>query len=215
METKVKKMKWRTLYKENVNRRYNEINQIVNENATLHSNPIKRIKENKFVYLTVTLIVLAILAFAFWGTSISIFFIVIAFFAVMFGLILYFDSYKMICTKDGLYVKFGFQETMLPYGILKNAYIDKKNDYTFGVPLRDYNITLRYSDALGFLKELTFPTYFLKIEETKKFLENFIIDNKNSEDSVQYEKGKILKNILRGLLFIGFVVFILVCCFCK
>lgn len=203
------KLKWKDIYEQNKQRRYCEITGIKKEDVELESNSFTRLKERKYLVLAITLIVGALIVYTF-RKDIKILLMVLAFFLVAGVCFFVFNYFKFKCLKDGLYVRFGFQQGKFSYDKLKGVYLSRFNDYTFLLPVkRLYSIVIRYEDSYKRIRELSFPNYFLKPESVSKFLENFEIKEEAKSQYVQYEKFKVLKRIGKAALFILFVAFII------
>ena len=197
-----KKLKWKDVYNSNKQRRYCEIDGIEQEDVEIESNSFKVLKERKYIVLIASIITLALLIWTF-RNNIKILLIVLAFFAGAGICFFIFNYFKFKCTKDGLYVRFGFQEGKFSYDKLKGVYLSKYNDYSFLIPLRRiYSIVIRYEDTYGRIKELSFPNYFVKPEETESFLNNFNLKEAVQDRYVQYERFKVLKKVGKACLFI-------------
>jgi len=210
-----KKLKWKTVYNENKQRRYSEITGIKKEDVEIESNSFKTLKERKYIILTASIIILIALIWSF-RKDIKVLLIVLAFFAIAGVCFFIFNYFKFICQKDGLYVRFGFQEGKFKYSQLKSVYLSKYNDYSFLIPSkRIYSLVIRYVDNNNRLKELSFPNYFVKPDDVMKFLDNFEIKEAEETDFVQYERFKILKKIGKVVVVVLFLVTVLGMYFAK
>ncbi len=201
-----KKLKWKEVYNNNKKRRYCEITGIKEENVEIESNSFKVLKERKYIVLIASIIIIALLVWTF-RNDIKILLILLAFFIASGICFFVFNYFKFKCLKDGLYVKFGFQEGKFSYDKLRGVYLSKFNDYSFLIPAkRVYSIVIRYIDNTNRIKELSFPNYFIKPEDTEKFLSNFDIKEAEESKLVQYERFKILKKLFKAAIFIMFVL---------
>lgn len=201
-----KKLKWKEVYNNNKKRRYCEITGIKEENVEIESNSFKVLKERKYIVLIASIIIIALLVWTF-RNDIKILLILLAFFIGSGICFFVFNYFKFKCLKDGLYVKFGFQEGKFSYDKLRGVYLSKFNDYSFLIPAkRVYSIVIRYTDNTNRIKELSFPNYFIKPEDTEKFLSNFDIKEAEESKLVQYERFKILKKLFKAAIFIVFVL---------
>ena len=196
------KLKLKDIYSNNKNRRYNEIVSIVSERATLISNPKEVILKNKYKIIIVSVIIIALLLSTMYNDIIT-FFITLAFLAGICLIVSVFNAFKLICNKDGLNISFGFQKVFFPYDKIKCIYLSKYDDYSFLRIAKDYNIVIKYADNNGFIKELSFSTLFVTPKEINDFLNNFIIEDKNSVQEVNFERFKLIKKILKILLFVA------------
>ena len=203
------KLKWKDIYNENSKRRYCEITGIKKEDVELESNSFKFLKEKKYLVFVIALIIIALLVYTF-RNDLKILLIVLAFFAIAGICLFLFNYFKFKCLKDGLYVRFGFQEGKFSYDKLKGIYLSKFNDYSFLIPTkRVYSIVIRYEDSYKRIKELSFPNYFVKPEDVSAFLDNFEIKEAEENKYVQYERFKVLKMIGKIALFVLFAIVVI------
>ena len=201
------KLKWKDIYNENKNRRYREITGIKKENVEIESNPTTLLKEKKYYILLVFLILVAIVLYTF-RNDLKIALIVIAFLLGSCVIFFFFNYYKLACNKDGLYIKFGFQEGLFKYDRIKNIYISRFNDSSYLLSIRSYNIVIRYVDNYNRLKELFFDATFLNKEKALEFLNNFEIKDEEDNKYVNFERFKLLKKIGKVVLIVGFIVIV-------
>ena len=204
-----KKLKWKDVYESNKQRRFCEVTGIKEENVEIESNSYKVFLKRKYIIIFASLIATLLIVWTF-RNNIKVLLMVLAFFAIVGIGFFVFTYYKFKCLKDGLYVKFGFQQGKFKYDKIKAIYLSKYNDYSFLLPTRRrYSIVIRYEDNLNRLRELSFPNYFLTPEQTAEFLNNFIIKETQEEKYVQYERFKILKKIGKVVLVVLFLLFII------
>ena len=210
-----KKLKWKDIYKGNKQRKYNKITGIKKENIELESNSFKTLKERKYIIIIAVLISIVLLVWTF-RRDIKMLFIVLAFFAAACIGFFIFNYFKLRCDKDGLYIRFGFQEAKFDYNKVKNVYLSRFSDYNFFIPSKKiYSIVIRYTDNFDRLKELSFPNYFLTPENTENFLSNFNIEETEEGRVVQYERFKLFKRIAKIATFILFALIVLSVFFMK
>lgn len=203
------KLKWKDIYNNNKQRRYCEITGIKKQDVELESNSFRILKQNKYLSIIITVILIAILFFTF-RKDMRVFLIVLAFFAVAAICFFIFNYFKFKCTSNGLYVRFGMQEGLFPYEKLKSVYLSKFNDYRFLIPSNGYSIVIRYYDNNNRIKELSFANYFLNKQETIKFLENFNIKEERNNRYITYEKFKVLRKIIKVTAIVVFTILIFV-----
>lgn len=203
------KLKWKDIYNNNKQRRYCEIIGIKKQDVELESNSFRILKQNKYLSIIITVILIAILFFTF-RKDIRVFLIVLAFFAVAAICFFIFNYFKLRCTSNGLYIRFGMQEGLFPYEKLKSVYLSKFNDYRFLIPSNGYSIVIRYYDNNNRIKELSFANYFLNKQETINFLENFNIKEERNNRYITYEKFKVLRKIIKVTAIVVFTILIFV-----
>ncbi|MBR3673717.1 MAG: hypothetical protein IKN65_05505 [Clostridia bacterium] len=204
-----KKLKWKDIYNSNKQRKYNEIIGIKNDNVELESNSFKTLKKRKYIIIISILVIILLLVWTF-RRDIKMLFVVLAFFGIASIGFFVFNYFKLRCEKDGLYVRFGFQEGKFPYNRVKNVYLSRFNDYNFFIPTKKiYSVVIRYTDNFDRLKELSFPNYFLTPEDTEKFLSNFDIKEAEEGRYVQYERIKLFKLLGKIFVFVFFALLVL------
>ena len=203
------KLKWKDIYNNNKQRRYCEITGIKKQDVELESNSFRILKQNKYLSIIITVILITILFFTF-RKDIRVFLIVLAFFAVAAICFFIFNYFKLRCTSNGLYIRFGMQEGLFPYEKLKSVYLSKFNDYRFLIPSNGYSIVIRYYDNNNRIKELSFANYFLNKQETIDFLENFNIKEEKNNRYITYEKFKVLRKIIKVTAIVVFTILIFV-----
>lgn len=211
MENK-SKLKWKDIYKENLNRKVCEIEKIKNYDIGIESNPINALKARKYLIAAFFIIVTILLIITF-RQDIKVLFMVLGFifFSVVFFTI--FNYFKFECKKEGLYIKFGMQAGMFPYDKVKSVYLSRFNDNNIMMFTNNYNIVIRYMNSLNRIKELSFPVHFLNKEETVKFLDNFELKEEPKNEFVFFERKKLLKKIAKFLGIIFIVVFVVIASF--
>lgn len=210
-----KKLKWKDVYNNTKKRKYCEITGIKQEDVEIESNSFKVLKERKYIVLVASIVIIGLLIWTF-RTDIKLLLILVGFFIAADICFFVFNYFKFKCAKDGLYIKFGFQQGKISYEKLKGVYLSRFNDYSFLIPVKKvYSIVLRYTDNNGRIKELSFPNYFIKPEDTEKFLENFNIEEAEQDKYVNFERFKILKKVGKISIFVLFVVALIVYAFIK
>ena len=202
------KLKLKDIYSNNKNRKYNEIVGINSDHASLIANPKEVIFKNRYKIIIATVVIIALL-FSTMYNDIVTFLITLAFLAGICLIVSVFNAFKLICTKDGINISFGFQKVFFPYDKIKCIYLSKYDDYSFLHIVRDYNIVIKYADNNGFIKELSFSTLFVTPKEINNFLNNFIVENKNSEQEVKFERFKLIRKIFRLLIFVALIAAII------
>lgn len=201
-------LKWKDIYNNNQARRFSEITGVKQEDVELESNSFNFLKEKTYIVIIIALLFLGLIFYTF-KYNIKIFLMVLAFFAIAGVCFFYFNYFKLKAQKEGLYVKFGIQKGVFSYEKIKSVYLSKYNDNSFLIPSKTYNIVIRYIDGINRIRELSFPNYFLKKEDTVKFLENFEIKEAENEKFVAYEKYKLFKRIGKTVLIVLFILFII------
>lgn len=200
-------MKLKEIYSENKNRRYSNINTIKKENVKLEMNPIKKIKSNWIILLAIFVAIIGILLLDFnpkyFIASLGVMFLLVVVF--IFG-----NKANLICDKNVLKVRQGFQKLDIPYDHLKSVYIGKVGSILSFIPAVTYNIVIRYEDNFTFLRELEFSLLCADIQEVNDFINNFLIEEKVEEKYIQFEKRKFWRRLLGTLLTITLFIILLI-----
>ncbi len=202
------KLKWKDIYNNYKQRKYCDIIGIKKEDVEIVSNSFGILKQKKYLIITIiSILVFAILLIYTLRNDIKVLLMVLAFFIVAGFLFFVFNYYKLKCTKNGLYVRFGMQQGTFSYNKVKSVYLARFNDYNIFIPSKIYSIVIRYLDNNGKLKELSFPNYFIGKEEIIDFLDNFNVAEAENKQYVNFERYKNLKRIVK---IVGFIFLVLV-----
>lgn len=201
-------MKTKEIYKENKNRKYCPIIDIKNEDIGIESSPIKLIKKYWVKFLIIALIIVVVLSITFYK-DLVVLASVLAFIAFIVGGCIFSGTYSMKCKEETLSMKLNLQKFEVSYSRIANIYISREFTISDLIPMFTYSLVIRYVDNMNFLKELSFPTIFLKKEDLEKFLNNFIIQKEQSKECIKYEKYKMSKRILKAFAFVLFFIAII------
>lgn len=194
-------LKWKDIYNNYKQRTYCDITGIKKEDVEIVSNSFTVLKEKKYLITVIALVFTALLVYVL-RKDIKALLMVLLFFFIAGICFFVFNYFKLKCTKDGLYVRFGMQEGTFPYDKVKSVYIARFNDYNIFVPSKTYSIVIRYIDNMGKIKELSFPNYFISKEEMLDFLNNFNVEEAENKQYVHFERFKRLKKIVKSVTFI-------------
>ena len=200
-------LKWKNIYNDYKNRRYQEFVSIKKEDVEIESNPSQLLTSKKYYILLVSLAIIAILLFAF-RSNLKIALAAIGFLFAIAALFFAFNYYKISLKKDGLYIKFGIQQGMFKYDRIKSIYISRFNDSSYLFSIRTYNIVIRYVDNFNRLKELFFDATFLNKEQLVEFLNNIEVKDVETNKYKNFERFKILKKIGKLILIVGFIIIV-------
>lgn len=201
-------MKTKDIYKENKNRKYCPIIDIKKEDIGIESSPIKIIKKNWVKFLIISLIIVAILSITFYKDLVVLASVLVFLAFIVVGCI-FSGTYSMKCKEETLSMKLNLQKFEVSYSRIANIYISKEFTISDFIPMFTYSLVIRYVDNMNFLKELSFPTLFLKPEDLEKFLDNFIIQKEQSKECIKYEKYKMSKKVFKAIAFILFIIAII------
>lgn len=198
-------MKWKEIYEENKKRRCTEITGIKKEDVGIECNSLNYLKEKKYYIIAFNIILILILTFTFYK-ELKVYLIVLLFLLITEISFFALNSYTIICKKEGLYIKFGLQKGIFDYSRVKTVYLSKTNDSSYLLPIRSYNIAIRYTDNFNRYKELFFDTRFATKENVTEFLNNFNIKDTEDPSFVKFERYKLIRKICKIILFILFVL---------
>lgn len=199
-------MRIKDVYINNKHRKVCPIEKLYEENVDLISKPWEIIKQYKLRFI-LGLVSLVIILFLVFNNYLPTFAISCGFLAFLIITCIIINTYSLKCNDDSLHMELNiFQKFDLPYNRILNIYLGKEFNSTSFMPKVNYNLTIRYIDNLNFIKELSFPTLFLKPEQINEFLNNFIVVDEDDDTCIKYEKYKIIKKVLK---FGGFLLFII------
>lgn len=198
-------LKWKDIYDSYKQRKFYEITGIKKEDVEIVSNSFLVLKKRKYIIIAISILFIVLLVCTFRKEIKALLLVLLFFVAAFFGFFV-FSYYKLKCTKDGLYVRFGMQEGTFPYDRLKSVYLSRFNDYNILIPSKIYSIVVRYLDNNGRIKELSFPNYFIEKEAMLDFLDNFNVAEAENKQYVNFERFKLLKRIGKVALFIFIVL---------
>ncbi len=196
-------MDYKELFNKSVDRRYSDITGIKQENVTVTSNPIKKIKENWIIALA---IVAVFIGFMLINFNLKYFLVCLALIAVFLILFIIGNKYSILCDKNNLNIKQNFQNIHIPYKSVKNVYIART---VRGVIVHSYVLVIRCEDQLSLLREFEFPLLCANIDDISKFINNFEIANVKDEDVIQRDKRRSLKRIVENI-FTFFVLIVII-----
>ena len=202
-----KSLKWKDIYKNYKDRRYQEFVGIKKEDVEIESSPSQALKNMKYYILLGALIVIAIILYAF-RNNLKIALAAIAFLFAFGALFFVFNYYKIALKKDGLHIKFGLQQGIFKYERIKSIYISRFNDSSYLLSIRTYNIVIRYVDNFNRLKELFFDATFLNKEQLVEFLNNIEVKDVETNQYKNFERYKLLKKIGKIILIIAFLIIV-------
>lgn len=186
-------MDYKELVIDSVNRRFADITGIKEENITVESKPIKKIKDNWIVALAILATFVGLMLINF---NIKYFLMCLALIAVFVALFIFGNKYSIICEKKSLTIKQNFQNIHIPYNNVKNVYVAKT---VRGIMVRSYVLVIVCEDQLSLLREFEFPLLCTSIDEVAKFVNNFKIAEGKDEGAIKRDKRRSLKRIVENL----------------
>ncbi|MBO5349886.1 MAG: hypothetical protein J6A89_08765 [Clostridia bacterium] len=205
-------MKLKEIYSANQERRYKSVTKIKKEDVKLEMNPYKKIKENWILLLIFLIIIIAIFLIDF---NQKIFFASIILGGLLVLTFIFGNKSILVCDKNTLNIKQGFQKVNIPYANLKNVYIGRVAGTLFFLPSKAYNIVIRYQDNFSFLREIEFSLLCANAEDVNEFINNFLIDDTIQERYVKYERRKLIFKILGSIASIALFIIIFMYFFTK
>lgn len=202
-------MKFKELYLENKEHRYNTITRVKKENITLEMNPVKKIQDNWIILLGILVVIIGFLLINFNSKVFGISLVLIAFLVCVF---IFGNKATIKCDKNTLDIKQGFQHNKIPYANLKSVFIGRATELFLVVPMYSYNIVIRYEDNFSLLRELEFSLMCADEEDVKNFISNFEVDKKINPRFITFEKrkfwGKLITSIIAAIIMIAIIMYI-------
>ena len=183
-------------------RRYSDITGIIDVDVEIAGKPIKKIKDNWIVLLSILAIFIGLLL----NISLKYFAICMGLLCLFVILFIYGNTYRVTCKKDSIRIKQNFQNIDIPYKSIKNVFISKTSKMPFS---NTYVLVIRCEDNLLLLREFEFSLFCADVDEITKFINNFKITNDTCQKYIIFEKRKSLRRIFENLFTVFLIAIIL------
>lgn len=116
--------------------------------------------------------------------------------------IIYFNTYSIICKNNKMTIKMNMQKIEINYHDLKNVYIENKQSRIFFKKRNNYSLIILYKAPNGNISTIELPLMFINKKDLNKFLENFIVKNKKSNNVVKAQKYQLKRLLIKMTLFV-------------
>lgn len=188
------------LYEKNKYRKFSEIEE-VEKDIVLKSRVKNFINRYKKILLIAILIILVLIIVTFHSTPKTLLLVICMYILMLFSII-YFNTYSIICKNNKMTIKMNMQEIQIEYYNLKNVYIENKKSRIFFKKRNNYSLIILYKAPNGNISTIELPVMFLNKNDLNKFLKNFIVKTKKSNNVVKAQKYQLKRLLIKMALFI-------------
>lgn len=188
------------LYEKNKHRKFSEIEE-VEKDIVLKSRVKNFINRYKKILLIAILTILVLIIVTFHSTPKTLLLVICMYILMLFSII-YFNTYSIICKNNKMTIKINMQEIQIEYYNLKNVYIENKKTRIFFKKRNNYSLIILYKAPNGNISNIELPLMFLNKSDLNKFLKNFIVKTKKSNNVVKAQKYQLKRLLIKMALFI-------------
>jgi len=188
------------LYKKNKYRKFSEIEEVT-KNIQLKAKVKNFINRHKKILL-ITLLAISILIIVTFHATPKTLLLVFCMYILIILCIIYFNTFSITCKNNEMTIRVNMQEIEINYHDLKNIYIENKQSRIFFKKRNNYLLIILYKTPNGNISTVELPLMFINKKELNKFLENFIVKNKKSNNVVQAQKYQLKRLLIKIALFI-------------
>lgn len=188
------------LYEKNKHRKFSEIEE-VEKDIVLKSRVKNFINRYKKILLIAILTILVLIIVTFHSTPKTLLLVICMYILMLFSII-YFNTYSIICKNNKMTIKINMQEIQIEYYNLKNVYIENKKTRIFFKKRNNYSLIILYKAPNGNISNIELPLMFLNKSDLNKFLKNFIVKTKKSNNVVKTQKYQLKRLLIKLALFI-------------
>lgn len=188
------------LYEKNKYRKFSEIEE-VEKDIVLKSRVKNFINRYKKILLIAILIILVLIIETFHSTPKTLLLVICMYILMLFSII-YFNTYSIICKNNKMTIKMNMQKIEINYHDLKNVYIENKQSRIFFKKRNNYSLIILYKAPNGNISTIELPLMFINKKDLNKFLENFIVKNKKSNNVVKAQKYQLKRLLIKMTLFV-------------
>lgn len=188
------------LYEKHKYRKFSEIEE-VEKNIVLKSQVKNFINKYKRILLIVILIILILTVITFQSTPKTLLLVICMYILMLFSII-YFNTYSIICKNNKMTIKMNMQEIQIEYCNLKNVYIENKKSRIFFKKINNYSLIILYKAPNGNISTIQLPLMFLNKNDLNRFLKNFIVKTKKSNNVIKAQKYQLKRLLIKIALFI-------------
>lgn len=188
------------LYEKHKYRKFSEIEE-VEKDIVLKSRVKNFINKYKWCLLIATLIILVLIIATFHSTPRTLLLVLCMYILMLFSII-YFNTYSIICKNNIMTIKMNMQEIQIEYCNLKNVYIENKKIRIFFKKRDNYSLIILYKAPNGNISTIQLPLMFLNRNDLNKFLKNFIVKSKKSNNVIKAQRYQLKRLLIKMALFI-------------
>lgn len=197
------------IYKENINRKTQEIKDIT-EDFKLQTS-IKNIsKKNKKIILF-SLIIFMLFIILLFGDSVRAMLSVIFFLTFIIILSIWFNSFFVLKKGNDFIVKTNTEEIKLDIDKIKNIYLEEEYYRIFIKKRKNYILTILYRTPNNNILDIKLNTTYLLENDIKNMFSKITLKDKivnNQEKCLKYKRKRILKKLLLflAMLLLTFII---------
>jgi len=205
-------MNFEKLYKENINRKTQEVKQIPS-NFIINAKLNNLTKRNKKIILIGSIILSIILIITFLSSlkaMISSFFLLI----ILILLSVFFNTYSIIGKEGIIKIKTNSQEIKINKEKIKNIYLEEYTYRIFIKKRKGYVLVILYETPNNNICDITLNTILLSPKDLQNWFFNITLKemiSNNQERCIKYKRKRLLKKIIfySIMLIITFIVLII------
>lgn len=188
------------LYEKNKYRKFSEIEE-VEKDIVLKSRVKNFINKYKKILLIAILIILVLIIATFHSTPKTLLLVICMYILMLFSII-YFNTYSIICKNNKMTIRINMQEIKINYHDLKNVYIENKQSRIFFKKRSNYLLIILYKAPNDNISTIELPLMFINKKDLNKFLKNFIVKTKKSNNVVKAQKYQLKRLLIKMALFV-------------
>lgn len=188
------------LYEKHKYRKFSEIEE-VEKDIVLKSRVKNFVNRYKWLLLILITIILILIIATFHSTPKTLLLVLCMYMLTLFSII-YFNTYSIICKNNKMTIKMNMQEIEIEYYNLKNIYIENKKSRVFFKKRDNYSLIILYKAPNGNISTIQLSLMFLNKNDLNKFLKNFIVKSKKSNNIIKAQKYQLKRLLIKMALFI-------------
>lgn len=190
-------MDWKTIYKKNKNRKFQEIQEITSNFILKTSlNNLSKITQRILIIGSITFFILLIIAF---HSSIKAILSAILLFLLITIFSFYCNSYKIEVKKEKIIILTNGQKINILVNKLKNIYLEENYYRIFFIKKKSYSLVILYETTKYEICDIKLTTSLLSKEKLSQWFSTIILKpNKvnNEKKCIQYKRKRIFKKMI-------------------
>lgn len=198
------------IYKENINRKTQEIKEIT-EDFKLQTS-IKNIsKKNKKIVLFSFIIIMILIIFVF-NNSLRAMLSVTFLLTSVVMLSIWFNKFSILKKDNNLTIRTNTEEINIDVNKIKNIYLEENYYRIFIKKRKNYTLVILYKTPNNNILDIRLNTTFLLENDIKNMFSKIILKEKvvnNQEKCIKYKRKRILKKILLFVIMLLITIIIL------
>lgn len=202
-------MEWKEIYKENKNRKVEEIEKITSD-FLLKTNLKNILKYHKNITLLVCIMIIVLIIITF-RSSLNVMLSAFLLIALLILSSLFFLSFSITGKEDKFIIKSSGEEVVIPYSKVKHIYLEENTDRIFIKKRNYYTLVILYETQKQNICDIRLSTLLLDRDEFKNWLEYFKLKPSNinyQEKCIKYKRKRFFKKFIL-FCFVMLIVIIL------